>query len=246
MLVGHFSKIAAFASVGGVISSNTLLNCDLANSVPFLHIHGTNDTWVPINGKTGWHSVDESIAYMEENNECMLVDTTYLPDIDTNDFCTVEKIRYSNCSNNVNSFYYKVINGGHTWPGAGPTGFSAGNTNQDFIASETIWNFFKSIQLYTSDRSEPGMDQGNILLEQNYPNPCRNSSTIEFTLPQSEHVKIDIFDMSGNFLKVLINEHLAQGPHQIKLISDNLPNGMYTYKIYAGGTHHCKKLIVLR
>ena len=40
--------------------------------------------------------------------------------------------------------HYKVLNGGHTWPG----GYQylpellIGKTNQDLDATETIWNFF--------------------------------------------------------------------------------------------------------
>ncbi len=75
------------------------------------------------------------------------VDTTILPDLDPTDGCTVEKITYTNCSDNSNVVYYKVINGGHTWPGAGPLSNAFGNTNQDINANVEIWNFFKSHKL---------------------------------------------------------------------------------------------------
>jgi len=40
-----------------------------------------------------------------------------------------------------------VLNGGHTWPGAGPAGYNAGKTSQDFNAGVEILNFFKDYQL---------------------------------------------------------------------------------------------------
>ena len=140
-------RIAAIASVGGVISTNTLANCNPARSMPVLQIHGTEDSWVPISGTTGWNSVDETLNFWTGFNNCVQVDTTILQDVDPTDSCTVEKISYTNCANNINVIYYKVINGGHTWPGAGPAGYPAGNTNQDFNASVEIWNFFKDIRL---------------------------------------------------------------------------------------------------
>ena len=70
-----------------------------------------------------------------------------LLDLDTTDSCTVEMISYTNCKDKIDVIYYKIINGGHTWPGAGPAGYPAGNTNQDFNASVEIWNFFKDIRL---------------------------------------------------------------------------------------------------
>jgi len=72
-----------------------------------------------------------------------------LPDLDPTDGCTVEKITYTDCSDNSNVVYYKVINGGHSWPGAGPAGYAVGNTNQDINASVEIWNFFKNYKLVT-------------------------------------------------------------------------------------------------
>jgi len=140
-------RIAAIASVGGVISSNTAANCNPLRAMPVLHIHGTEDPWVPINGTMGSHSVDQTLSYWTNFNKCAEANTTILQDLDQTDGCTAEKISYTNCSYNSNVIYYKVINGGHTWPGADPPGYPAGNTNQDFNASVEIWNFFKDHQL---------------------------------------------------------------------------------------------------
>jgi len=142
-------RIAAIASVGGCISTNTAANFNPLRTMPILEIHGTSDPWVPINGGTGWHSVDQTLSYWTSFNDCIQVDTTILPDLDPTDGCTVEKISYTNCSDNSNVVYYKVINGGHTWPGAGPPGYSAGNTNQDINAGVEIWNFFKNYKVVT-------------------------------------------------------------------------------------------------
>jgi polyhydroxybutyrate depolymerase len=140
-------RIAAIASVGGTISTSTAESCNPVRTVPILQIHGTRDPWVPINGSTGWYSVDQTLSYWINFNDCVQTDTTILPDLDPTDGCTVEKTTYTNPSDNCSVVYYKVINGGHTWPGAGPPGFSAGNTNQDIDASVEIWNFFKSHKL---------------------------------------------------------------------------------------------------
>ncbi|MBU8892140.1 MAG: dienelactone hydrolase family protein [Bacteroidales bacterium] len=140
-------RIAAIASVGGISSTNTVANCNPVRSMPVLQIHGTEDSWVPISGNTGWYSVDQTLSFWTGFNNCVQVDTTILQDLDPTDSCTVEKISYTKCSNNISVIYYKVINGGHTWPGAGPAGYPAGNTNQDFNASVEIWNFFKDIRL---------------------------------------------------------------------------------------------------
>jgi polyhydroxybutyrate depolymerase len=144
-------RIAAIASVSGIISVSTVESFNPVRPVPVLQIHGTSDTIVPINGSTGSYpySVDQTLSYWTSFNDCVQADTTILTDLDPTDSCTVEKISYTNCSDNSNVVYYKVINGGHTWPGAGPPGFSAGNTNQDINAGVEIWNFFKNYKLVT-------------------------------------------------------------------------------------------------
>lgn len=143
--LGH--RIAAIASVAGVISTSVADSCRPLSTMPVLHIHGTADTWVSINGASGFYSADQTISYWTGFNDCGQVDTAMLPDLDPTDGCTVEKTTYTNCSDNSNVVYYKVIDGGHTWPGAGPPGYAAGRTNQDFDASAEIWNFFKNHKL---------------------------------------------------------------------------------------------------
>lgn len=140
-------RIAAIASVCGVISDSTVTNCSPLHKMPILQIHGTEDMWVPIIGNNGWLSVGQTLSYWNSFNNCIPMDTINLPDIDTTDNCSVKKINYSNNSDKIDVIYYKVMNGGHTWPSAGPAGYPAGNTNQDFNASIEIWNFFKDLKL---------------------------------------------------------------------------------------------------
>jgi polyhydroxybutyrate depolymerase len=143
------NRIVAIACVGGLISTSTAESCCPLRTMPVLHIHGTADPYGPINGGTGWYSVDQTLSYWTNFNDCVQADTIILPDLDPTDGCTVEKTTYTNCSDNSDVVYYKVINGGHTWPGAGSLGSAFGNTNQDIDASVEIWNFFKNYKLVT-------------------------------------------------------------------------------------------------
>jgi len=54
---------------------------------------------------------------------------------------------YTECNGDSEIIFYKVIDGGHTWPGAGNAGYPTGPTNQDIDASLEIWNFFKDYKL---------------------------------------------------------------------------------------------------
>ncbi|NOR67698.1 MAG: hypothetical protein GQ528_10130, partial [Woeseiaceae bacterium] len=132
-------RIAAIASVGGSISSFIAESYNPVRPMPVLHIHGTSDTWVSINGGSTFLSADQALSIWTSFNDCVQADTIILPDLDPTDGCTVEKISYTNCSDNSDVVYYRVINGGHSWPGAGPAGYPVGNTNQDINAGVEIW-----------------------------------------------------------------------------------------------------------
>lgn len=141
-------RIAAIASVGGVMSNSLYKDCKPLRAMSILEIHGTDDWWVPINGSDYWHSVNETLSYWTSNNQCTQNDTIILKDINQKDSCTVEKIISTNFSTNNEVIFYKVIHGGHTWPGAGSPGYShEGNANDDFNANVEIFKFFKRHKL---------------------------------------------------------------------------------------------------
>lgn len=111
-------RIAAIASVGGIMSTGTIEECNSQYVMPILQIHGTMDGTVPLDGTTGWFSVEETLNYWSDLNDCVQVDTVQLPDIDPTDGCTVAKISYTNCTSESKIVFFKVFHGGHSWPGA--------------------------------------------------------------------------------------------------------------------------------
>ena len=139
--------IAAAASVGGKMFNSTYDACNPLHPMPLLQINGTNDPIVNINGNPIYYSADETLSYWSGINSCLQVDTLQLEDLDANDGCTVSKISFTNCENDSEIIYYKVSNGGHTWPGALFEISVFGNRNMDIIASKEIVEFFKNYSL---------------------------------------------------------------------------------------------------
>ena len=139
------NKIAAIASVTGSMTSEQMNLCNPLNPIPVMQIHGTSDFIVPYNGllNLGTESIDNIISYWVDINQCDM--DPIINDIEnTNllDLSEVEHYIYENGINNNSVEFYKIINGGHTWPGA-TIPFAGNNTNQDINASEVIWDFFK-------------------------------------------------------------------------------------------------------
>ncbi|MFC1652589.1 LamG-like jellyroll fold domain-containing protein [Planctomycetota bacterium] len=146
--LGH--RFAAGACVAGTLTDQIVSGSNRIRPFPLLHIHGTADNLVPYNGDDYKWSVEETLNFWLENNTCLSEPhTLYLPDIDTKDNSTIEKISYLNCDDETNIILYKVINGGHHWPGGETWWKGGGNLNMDINASVEIWNFFKNYKLVT-------------------------------------------------------------------------------------------------
>ncbi len=76
------NRIAAIASVSGVLSVSTADSCNATHPMPVLHFHGTTDYYVPYDGTTGWLSVDQTIQHWVTFNNCKNKNSSTLPDLD--------------------------------------------------------------------------------------------------------------------------------------------------------------------
>ena len=69
---------------------------------------------------------------------------------------------------------------------------------------------------------------------QNYPNPFNPSTTIKYEIPIDGMVKIEVYNILGEKVKVLVNQELEAGYHEIEFRAENLASGTYIYRITAG------------
>ena len=89
------------------------------------------------------------------------------------------------------------------------------------------------------------------LLHQNYPNPFNPITTLRYNVPEKILVRISIFDISGNLIKMLVNEVKSAGFYSTRwdAINDKgqpISAGVYFYKIQAGNFVDTKKMILLK
>ena len=83
-------------------------------------------------------------------------------------------------------------------------------------------------------------------LHPNYPNPFNPVTHIQFTIPEPTDVKLQIFDLLGKQVDVLVNEMLPIGHHQVIWNPRNLSSGFYFYKLEAGSFIQTRKMILLK
>jgi len=148
-------KFTAFASIISSLPDNLSNKCSKKRNTPVLLMNGTQDNYVPYNGgemprftKGGKIlSTPKTIEHWKNINQ-----TTNLPKIDSiQNFDKTDGsgvVKHTYFKNEIPQVVlYKIIGGGHGVPGSytkrNPRIFKLGYVNQDIIAEQEIWNFFK-------------------------------------------------------------------------------------------------------
>jgi polyhydroxybutyrate depolymerase len=189
--LGH--RITAIASVTGTMTPPMQAACTPSHPTPVMEIHGTADAVVPYIGNVSNVAVDSVIKYWIGINHCNpIANFTAVPDIAVGDGCTAEHYVYSGGDNGSTVELFKIIGGGHTWPGAP---FVVGVTNMDFSASAEIWRFFSQYSLNnlaTNTEDIYQNEKNHFLL---FPNPSKKDFALSFT--NSNRKEISIFDYLG-------------------------------------------------
>jgi parallel beta-helix repeat protein len=88
-------------------------------------------------------------------------------------------------------------------------------------------------------------------LGQNYPNPFNPSTVIEYALPKACPVKIEIYNLLGQCVKVLIDDEQPAGWYSVTWdgtdrFNSEVATGMYFYRIKAGDFHKTRKMLLVK
>jgi polyhydroxybutyrate depolymerase len=138
-----YDTFKAVAPVAGMILQDILDDCDAAPAIPIFEIHGSQDGVTPLAGdpdnNDGWGSypsIADTIDYFVEKNGCTTLIEGSVPNTDTSDGSFIVSEKYINGVNQNEVWYYKVVGGGHDWPGS--------SGNMDIEAGEQAWLFFQN------------------------------------------------------------------------------------------------------
>ncbi|MCZ6701811.1 MAG: T9SS type A sorting domain-containing protein, partial [Ignavibacteria bacterium] len=109
-------------------------------------------------------------------------------------------------------------------------------------------------QFYQSnfdDNILPVEEENNLIadefnLYQNYPNPFNPSTIISYQIQEQQLVTLNVYDILGNEIAVLVNEEKPVGNYEVEFDASSFPSGVYFYKLQAGNYVKTKKMILLR
>lgn len=223
-------RITAVASVTGSMPKGRFATCNPSKPIPAMQIHGTMDATVPYNGNAQFEGVEDVVDFWRNQVGASAAGVYFpWPDLDPNDGCTAEWFIYENATNSASVEFFKVSNGGHTWPGAPIT---IGVTNQDFSASEQIWRFFSQ---YSADQLANLEEAPPAIAARVYPNPSEGIFIIESAYALHRAV---VCDMMGRVVQSIE----LDGSLQIELEIDR--KGVYLIRLASSVGEENFKVIV--
>ena len=96
-----------------------------------------------------------------------------------------------------------------------------------------------------------GTIPGTLALHANYPNPFNPSTTIRFDVPHNMHVLLEVYNILGQRVAVLVNQTMAPGRYRFTWNARNaagqpLPSGIYFYRLKADKKNLVRKMLLTR
>lgn len=85
-----------------------------------------------------------------------------------------------------------------------------------------------------------------FMLSQNYPNPFNPTTTLEYGVPVDAKVKVEVFNILGQLLAVPVDEVRQAGYYKVTFGTQNLPSGVYFYRMTAGSFVQTKKMQLIK
>lgn len=93
----------------------------------------------------------------------------------------------------------------------------------------------------TNSLSESNGFLNNVQL---YPVPSGQSVTLDFSMPMSEEIRIELFDVRGKLIRTIIKEKRTSGSYRETINTDDLQPGTYIVKLTTGQNVIQKKMVV--
>jgi len=83
-------------------------------------------------------------------------------------------------------------------------------------------------------------------LEDCYPNPAKDHTTVSFKINHTNRVVVNLFDQQGKKMKVMVDGEYVPGEHKVEVDLTGLPTGPYIYELKTGFFKEAKKLVIIK
>ena len=78
------------------------------------------------------------------------------------------------------------------------------------------------------------------------PNPFRSFTTISFNIKEPSNVTLTLYDMLGRKLQTIFSGYRIAGLYEEEMSAENLPSGVYFFKLVAGNQKETQKCTIMK
>jgi len=126
------------------------------------------------------------------------------------------------------------------------------------ITLQTDWNWSDLSEIYLSVVNSNRTRSADYTLElrsvlpqedlltQNFPNPFRLATQIQFSLSEEQHIRLEVFDALGRRVSTLLDQTLGEGAHQAEFNGAGLSSGVYFYRLVTKDTVITNKMMLIK
>lgn len=77
-----------------------------------------------------------------------------------------------------------------------------------------------------------------------YPNPVKTGGNINYTVTETSHITLKVFDINGEKIRTVIDKQQSPGNYNAKLQSNGMSAGIYFYVMTSDKTTVTGKFVV--
>jgi PKD repeat protein len=103
-----------------------------------------------------------------------------------------------------------------------------------------------SVKPVTGVSAETDQLPKEFTLYQNYPNPFNPATSIKYYIPEESFVSMKVYNVLGKEVSTLVNEKKTPGLYELNFGGENLPSGVYVYRVEAGSFSASKKMLLIK
>lgn len=232
-------KIAATAPIAGGLFLNDWNDCQPKRLIPIMYFHARDDPNAPYDGGRWfkdcyWTPVDSFMEHWAVKLGCDIG-----PDTFYNDSGALRQ-RWSRTDDSCEVILWTTEDGEHSWPGS----FLG---SKAISANDEMWEFFMAHPIPVE---EPGIQEPSsapfFSLDPASPTIFTQSAVIHFSLDQSQHVTLKLFDILGREIVTLLDRPLGSGQHEVVIDTGGLSAGVYFYRLITPTLTQTRSITVIK
>ena len=79
-----------------------------------------------------------------------------------------------------------------------------------------------------------------------YPNPFNPRTTVRFDVPEVSRVELEVYDITGSLVEILLDEKMVPGGHQYSWEPKSLSTGVYFLKLHTANQTFTQKVTYVK